>query len=337
MGVIAIIAGLIALLLPAVQAAREAARRIGCANNLKQLGLAMLNYESGNGCLPQQQVLQFNASGAVSWRSSWGVTSRITPFLELGPIYNSINYALKTAAADNSTVVSSSLTVLICPSEINPQPYSSTSAAGLTSSYGVSNYGWCEGDWYVFGGVTTSIPNRSAFGPNMSRQFAGFTDGLSNTLLCAEVKTYTQAYHDCGAVPPPGPASPSAYPDPATILATIASAPAAGCRIAAGNPGGGHTHWCNGNTFYDGLTTALPPNSRAPAGTTTLDTDLCTVDEDDGGPTYAAITARSHHSGGVNALFGDGSVRFVKSAIDWRIWRALGTIGCGEVVSGDAY
>ncbi len=179
--------------------------------------------------------------------------------------------------------------------------------------------------------------NRSAIGPNMSRTFSSFTDGLSNSILGAEVKAYTQAYHDCGAVPPPGPASPTTVPDPATVLASIAASPGAGCRIAAGTPGGGHTHWVNGNTFYDGMTTSLPPNTIAPAGPTRLDTDLTSEDEDDGGPTYSAVTARSFHPGGVNALFGDGGVRFIKNSVDWQTWRALGSIAGGEVVSADQY
>ena len=110
----------------------------------------------------------------------------------------------------------------------------------------------------------------AAIGSNLRRPFAAFTDGLSNTLLGAEVKTYTPAYHDCGAVPPPGPTGPYAYPDIATVLASVAAAPTSGCRTrhdSTGMLGGGHTHWANGNSFYDGFTTALPPNTSSPAGT----------------------------------------------------------------------
>ncbi len=327
--VIAIIAVLIALLLPGVQAAREAARRVQCTNNLKQLGLGMHNYESAHGVLPPQQVLTF-AGTSVSWKSSWGVTSRIAPFLELGPLYNAINYTNKTTDPSNVTAVSATLGVLICPSEVNPQAITSTSGAGVASTYGVSSYGWCEGDWYVFGGPG-AVSNRSAFGPNQSRRFASFTDGLSQSLLAAEVKTYQQAFHDCSGVPTPALASPSVRPDPTVVLAAVASA-AASCKVASG-----HTHWSNGNSFYDGFTTALPPNSVALAGTPALDSDLTSTDEDDGGPTYAAVTARSYHPGGVDVLLGDGGVRFIKSSIDWQTWRALGTIAGCEVISADSY
>jgi prepilin-type N-terminal cleavage/methylation domain-containing protein/prepilin-type processing-associated H-X9-DG protein len=338
--VIAIIAVLIALLLPAVQSAREAARRIQCVNNLKQLGLGMHNYESSNGVLPPQMVLTFNSTGAVAWKSSWSASSRITPFLELGTVYNAINYTNKTTDPSNATSVSTQFKVFLCPSEPNQEAFTSTSAAGVTTTYGVSNYGWCEGTWYTFGGFASSVPTPDAIGSNLRRTLAAFTDGLSNSLLGSEVKTYTQAYHDCGTVPPPGPTGPSAYPDIATVLASVAAAPNSGCKLASapsGMPGGGHTHWCNGNSFYDGFTTALPPNTKSPAGPSGLDSDMSSEDEDDGGPTYAAVTARSYHPGLVNSLFADGSVHAVKNSVAYQVWRALGTIAGGEVVSADAY
>ncbi len=164
------------------------------------------------------------------------------------------------------------------------------------------------------------MPNRSAFGPNMSRRLAAFTDGLSQTVLAAEGKAYTPAYHDCPAAVPPALANPFVVPEPSAVLSTVAAA-AAGCNA----PAAGHTRWCNGNTFYDGFTTALTPNTVSPSGSPAADSDLVSEDEDDGGPTYSSVTARSNHPGGVNALLGDGSVRFIKSTIHWQTWRALGS------------
>ena len=153
------------------------------------------------------------------------------------------------------------------------------------------------------------------------------------------MKTYQPSYHDCpgSLAPAPGPMNPSASPDLVTVLSSVASAPTSGCKVVAGSPGGGHSRWCNGNSFFDGFTTALPPNTQSLAGSPLLDSDLSSEDEDDGGPTFAAITSRSYHPGGVNALFGDGTVKFIKSAIQGTTWRALGTIGGGEVVGGDSY
>jgi prepilin-type processing-associated H-X9-DG protein len=284
-------------------------------------------------------VLTFNTAGGVAWKSTWGASSRITPYLELGALYNAINYTNKVSDPTNSTAVSTQLKVFLCPSEVNPQASTTTSATtGAVTSYGVSNYGWCEGTWYTFGGLAGGGQSPGAFGPNASRTFASITDGLSNTVLAAEVKTYTPAYHDCGAVPAPGPTGVQAYPDPATVLASIAASPTSGCKAVTGPSstlGGGHTRWCNGNSFYDGFTTALPPNTKSYA--LGLDSDMSSEDEDDGGPTYAAVTSRSYHPTGVNTLFADGSVRFIKNAIDWRSWRGLGTASGCEVLSSDAY
>ena len=339
--VIAIIAVLIALLLPAVQSAREAARRMQCVNNLKQLGLAVHNYESTNGAMPPQMVLSFTSGGAVGWKSIWSASSRVMPYLEQGSVYNAINYNNKVSDVTNATAVAVQIKSFICPSEVNPLAFVSTNATtGVTTTYGVSNYAWSVGTWYSFGGFALRTPTAGAIGSNLSRSFASFTDGLSNTLLASEVKTYTPSYHDCGTVPAGAPTGPNAYPDIATVLASVYAAPTAGCRAAtapAGLPGGGHTHWSNGNSFYDGFTTALPPNTKSPLGTVAPDGDMSSEDEDDGGPTYGAVTSRSYHPGGVNSLFGDGSVRYVKNTTNWQIWRALGTVGGGEIISADAY
>jgi prepilin-type N-terminal cleavage/methylation domain-containing protein/prepilin-type processing-associated H-X9-DG protein len=329
--VIAIIAVLIALLLPAVQAAREAARRIYCTNNLKQLGLALMNYENSNGVLPPQEtMLQVGNQQPTSY-TSWGVSARLAPFLELGPLYNSMNFTLKYSDPTNTTVSYTTISTLICPSEINPQP---NTASG--TPFGVSNYGWCVGDWYVFGGVGAQ-PNRSAFCIDLSRRLAAFTDGLSNTVVNAEVRAYQPILKSCFADGSggtlPGLNNPNAIPDPSTSIQYIVAAAAAGsCKIDTA-----HVKWSIGSACYDGFTTALPPNTLSMAGSPQVNYDLDSIDENNGGPTYAAVTSRSYHPAGVNALFCDGSVHFVKSSIAGITWRALGTIAGGEVISSDQY
>ena len=142
-----------------------------------------------------------------------------------------------------------------------------------------------------------------------------------------------------GSVPGGAPTGAMAYPDIPTVLASVAAASTSGCKLATGSyglAGGGHTRWCNGNSFYDGFTTALPPNTKSIVGTPAVDSDMSSEDEDDGGPTYSAVTSRSYHPGGVNALFGDGSVKFIKNAINWQMWRAVGTVNGGEVISADS-
>jgi prepilin-type N-terminal cleavage/methylation domain-containing protein/prepilin-type processing-associated H-X9-DG protein len=337
--VIAIIAVLIALLLPAVQAAREAARRIQCVNNLKQLWLGLMNYESTNSVFPPQQVLLSSATSATTatslWHNSWGVTSRLIRFAEQAPMYNAINVTNKTSDPSNSTVVSSTLNVLLCPSEPNKQPFTSG-----TSTFGVSNYGWCAGDWYVYGGMGNlgAQLTRGAFTVNVSRSLATFTDGLSATAVVSEGKVQTPVAGNCfgsasnGSMLFPPLTNPNAIPDANSSLPIIQSI-YSGC-LQRGNIG--HTDWTYANSIYDGFTTALPPNTKvmvAPA----VNVDVNTEDENNGGPTYAAVTARSYHPGGVNALFGDGRVRFIKDSINWVTWRAVGTIASGEVVSRDAY
>jgi prepilin-type N-terminal cleavage/methylation domain-containing protein/prepilin-type processing-associated H-X9-DG protein len=328
--VIAIIGVLVALLLPAVQAAREAARRIQCTSNLKQIGLALHNYETALGAWPMPMVLS-GAGNTTTYTTGWSTQARLLPYLEGNTTFNAANFSLFKEDPDNATVISLSVSTFLCPSEVKPQP--SVHDYGVS---GVTNYGVCEGDWFVWGGFV-GPENRSAFGPNRSRRLSDFTDGLGPTVVVAEVKAY-QASSNCRHITLPSVNNPNSVPSPEADPYAVAPEYDNGTCVTQ-NQSEFHTEWSDGHVHAAGFTTAWPPN-KAVMGRSTykgLDLDLNGRNEEDGGPTFAAITSRSYHPGGVNALMGDGSVRFVKGTMSGMTWRSLGTVGGGEVVSAEAY
>jgi prepilin-type N-terminal cleavage/methylation domain-containing protein/prepilin-type processing-associated H-X9-DG protein len=360
--VIAIIAVLIALLLPAVQAAREAARRTQCVNNLKQMGLGLMNYESANTTFPPTTILVPATTGApATWafQSSWSVFARMTPFLELGPVFNAINFTNTYSDVSNTTVTFMPLSnLLYCPSD--PGSHIDDATLGSTGD-ATTSYGTCDGDWYVWSvnwGTTNTVGprNRSAFGPNYARSIAMVTDGLSNTLFISEGYIGHAQYRSCLSTPtsPSDPTtgtwSPTNVPAPgaasaAALLSLISSCSTPSSKVKAGGPIG-HTRWANGGVYYSGFTTAMPPNSQVGIASRATGTpitgrivpmDWDSVDENDGGPTYMSLSASSFHNGGVNALMGDGSVKFFKNTVSPDVWTGLGTIAGGEVISADAY
>ncbi len=323
--VISIIGVLIALLLPAVQAAREAARRVQCTNNLKQIGLALHNYESSAGALPPSLCMR-GVGNTVLWNGGWSVHGRILPVLEQGNAFNAINFDLEYEVPQNTTVLSLTVSGYICPSEVKTMPRVED---GIP--FGVTNYGFCMGDWFVwarFGGPE----NRSAFGPNRSRRLAEFTDGLSQTVLAAEVRTYRPLRMDCGGLANIN--TPNAVPAPDTDPFAVAPEYLGGsCDYEVE----GHTEWFDGGVYQSGFTTAWTPNKKVPDPATGESLDLIGQREKKGGPTFAAINSGSYHPGGVNVLMGDGSVHFVKDSINGPTWRGLGTVSGGEVIGSDAY
>ncbi len=325
--VIAIIGVLIALLLPAVQAAREAARRMQCTNNLKQLGLGLHNYENSVGAFPPSTVFVLEGSGSsASLTEGWSVHGRLLPYLEQGPMFNAINFDLSYAAPANTTVVGQSVAIFLCPSEVKPDRFLEDGVP-----FGVVNYGWCMGDWFVWG-VNGPRP-RSAFAPHLSRRAAEFADGLSQTMLAAEVKTYQPQLVDCGGLSRINDAGniPGPEASPQGVAPEYFGGP---CELEFE----GHAQWAEGALHQTGMTTAWTPNKRILGGPARdLDVDLIGRDEVTGGPTFAAVTARSYHPGGVDALFGDGSVKFIKSSINGNPWRAIGSIAGGEVLSASDY
>jgi prepilin-type processing-associated H-X9-DG protein len=361
--VIAIIAVLIALLLPAVQSAREAARRAQCVNNLKQMGPAFMNYESSVGTLPVASIdvpAPVGAPGTWLYSVSWSPLARSFGFIEQIAMFNSINFGGFFDYDDptNTTVSFTPLPFLFCPSD--PGSHIDDASLGGTGC-ATSSYGTCNGDWYVWSvnwGATNTVGpmNRSMFGPNYARRIAMVTDGLSNTIAASEGLighgqmrsclspgstvsdpiTGTYAWNN---IPAPGPASLAA------LAYQIQSCGTATGKAKAGGPIG-HTRWCDGGVYYSGFTTAITPNGDPTAvsratnysnGGQVVPMDWDSVDENDGGPTFMALNASSKHPGGVNALFGDGSVHFIKNSISPVVWYGLGTIAGGEVMSADQY
>jgi prepilin-type N-terminal cleavage/methylation domain-containing protein/prepilin-type processing-associated H-X9-DG protein len=315
--VMAIIGALVALLLPAVQQAREASRRVHCVNNLKQIGLALQNYESLARVYPPSSVLAGTGT-TVTWLNGWSVHGRILPLLDKSALFNAINFNTSYRDPVNTTVSAQRVTMYLCPSEIRQEL--NTAPFGKA---GVTNYGFNIGDWYVWGGFSGPV-GKNSFYPNVSRRVAEFSDGTSKTLMAAEVNTYQPlrrcnrqlAVNNPGNIPPP-------YADHLTVAPDYADTT---CSL-----GMGHGAWSDSNAHETGMTTAWAPNRFTGApGIPDLDLESRLLSQ--GGPTFAAITARSHHPGGVNALFADGNVRFISSSIDANIWRALGTIQGGESV-----
>jgi prepilin-type processing-associated H-X9-DG protein len=320
--------------LPAVQAAREAARRTHCINNLKQIGIAVHNYESAVGVLPVGCIVTFDAYNNPSF-NGWGITARILPYLEGQNQFNACNFDLANEAPQNNTSMRMAISTYLCPSDGKSQVIFIDDGQPRNNT----NYTFNRGDWYVWGGTVSAFPPSSPFRANLSVPLAAVTDGLSNTLFAAEVKTHTPYLLNCSGLryaPITGQPVPSPNADPATI------AQYSGCSggLAERRPDSGHSEWEDGNTSQAGFTTAWTPNRVTPGafgGTSAPDVDLISIREENGGPTFAAITARSYHPGGVNVLMGDGSVRYVKSSISGITWRALGTVNGGEIISADAY
>ena len=307
--VIAIIAVLVAILLPAVQQARESARRSQCKNNLKQIGLALHNYHGSYAAFPPAICLP-------SDDGAWSAQVRLLPYLEQGTLYKQINFQQHYSSQPN--VIRVRVATYLCPSEINDHQ----SIEDGLQQYPI-NYGVNEGSWLVYDPNRPTQPNNGAFGPNTRISTAGFTDGTSSTLMMSEVKAFQPIVK----------LSPVPSVSPPTSPVTIGSLGGSGDF----DPENGHTEWVEGRVHQTGFTTTFGPNTFVPyaTGGVTYDLDYTAAEEgESSSPTYAAITSRSHHSGMVHSLFGDGSVKGVSNNINLTIWRALGTRGGRESVAG---
>ena len=324
--VIAIIAILIGLLLPAVQKVREAAARIKCANNLKQIGLALHNYESSNGRFPAAGVYPQGATAS----DSWSVHAQILPYIEQANVYQQVNFS--AAANTQDAVTRQRIAIYVCPSEVNDRMKEATSVSGPASinrwphTYGANVGTWMVWDPNTGQGGDGALPYTSK--PNSGTTHGSYTDGLSNTVGFAEVKAYTWNRVSNTSLP--------ANTAPPT---TVADVLALGGTLNTASIPSGHTSWTEAQTFHTGVTFTLTPNTRTLLNVSGSDYDIDQLTSREGSSatrvSYDVVTSRSYHTGWVNVLLMDGSVRSVSNSITQQAWRSAATRAGGEVIGLD--
>lgn len=328
--VVAIIGTLVALLLPAVQGAREAARRLACWNNMRQLTLAVHAYAAAHGSFPPS-MLHTPGTTFSGNNGSWGVHGRILPYLEENEVASRVDLEQGWDQGVNAPVVAvTKIGVFRCPSERNAF-FRTKSGANFVYPL---NYGFNFGTWFVYD-PATGAGGDGAFHPNSRYGSRRFTDGLSKTLCVAEVKAFTPYVRNtadpAGAYPAGSPPA-----DPAAMAGLATGMSANDTKLGASTQANtGHTEWPDGRVHHSGFTTTFRPNTVVPYSDGSRDYDFDYNSRQEGthasAKTFAAITSRSHHDGIVNAVMMDGSVRRIADAIDGAVWRAMGTRAAGDV------
>jgi prepilin-type N-terminal cleavage/methylation domain-containing protein len=346
--VIAIIAVLIALLLPAVQAAREAARRVQCVNNLKQIGLALHTYNDVNGAFPMGSGNCGQPFPSMLSKQGLSAHAAILPQLELQTLFNATNFANgtdETAAnawtAANTTVIYAQVSVFVCPSDQYAGEKGTGAFTSATNSY-FASVGTTTN--LTNGGTTTwpapapmqTLPTTGLFAFQQSYSLASIVDGTSNTIAFAESTVGNPnavlGKVNIGIVSIPAAGTAAQFQDAsagANQAATLAGL--AGCSAAWSARQGAVDNqrgksWFHGAMAFTLINTVATPNSA--------NWTYCSSSTSGSAATYSEVD--SYHSGGINVLVGDGSVRFIKNSISQKTWWALGTRAGGEVISADS-
>jgi len=355
--VIAIIAVLISLLLPAVQSAREAARKAQCTNNMKQLGLAIHNYIASNETLPPVTV---DDPQNGSPHQNYSLLVRILPFLEQQVIYNAMNTDLAARWGDgtaqpvngpgvtdnaaggsnsipNATVICTQLNAFLCPSDVLPGgsgTFNFTNGGGsrLVAS---SNYPYNCGLNRRISNGNSWVPNGPSYcatnwdqAVNRPVRLTTFTDGTSNTVIMSEwVKASATSPGKDGLGEiynlPSGGNQTNSFPSDYQFLQA--------CKQTVVSTANQNWHWKGEWWTYGG--TQVYSHTVTPNRTACAYADQA----QDGRGTITLANASSLHPGGVTCLMGDGSVRFIKSTVSYTAWYGISTPNNGEVVSADQY
>lgn len=330
--VIAIIGILIALLLPAVQAAREAARRTECVNNLRQLGIAAINYETSKKTLPMGRRRGTNPDGTTI--AQWGHLSRVLPYVEAAASFDLIDYTRPTV---ESPVRLHQIEFFRCPSDSEDRMNNATcDNNGDWLNAGRTNY---RGNGGSEPGRSVEVPpglgghardyreeNNGLFITNRAIRFSQVVDGTSHTALYSETvlgdgdRFAVEAPSDWFRISGTGQTAQAVYEKCVALNTTTATGPSQ--FPCAGR------NWVHGDYATSRYTHVMPPNGRSCSqGSGNL--TAIQVNEDGG-----ATTASSRHPGGVNLVMSDGSIRFVSNDIDPLAWRAAGSRDGAETVGG---
>jgi prepilin-type N-terminal cleavage/methylation domain-containing protein/prepilin-type processing-associated H-X9-DG protein len=331
--VIAIIAVLIALLLPAVQAAREAARRSQCVNNLKQLGLAVMTYESQNGAIPPTAICNNRSTPTNSCYTTYPILSmkgRLLPFLEQTAAYNAFNMIGNDYNYPaNSTIRTTIFNGFLCPSDGNV-PVGTTNVNGVARQINYTSYPNNIGTFYRNNGNRFDGPAYemgTAMGPTVT--LATVTDGTSNTVIFSEWVRGKNANGTQQGL------------NQIFQNTTNDSTNAAPLATLAANCQGSKQIWTvqsNGDTKGRD---ALGHNTGEGGGYSHIQTPnkkACVFSSDTSYHTPATIIgASSYHPGGVNTAFLDGSVKFIKDSVSPTTWWAVSTMAGGEVIDASSY
>jgi prepilin-type N-terminal cleavage/methylation domain-containing protein/prepilin-type processing-associated H-X9-DG protein len=333
--VIAIIGVLVALLLPAVQSAREAARRSQCINNLKQLGLAIHNYHASQDCLPPGGETNSNdytnpAYVQYGWTAgpqNFSMAVRLLPYMEQTTVFNSANFdvtALWNGSPPNridgfginKTLRATKVSSYLCPSDTNnfaddPQvPGSSYHNNQGTNRY---NNGWRSTGPTYYQGHDGSL--------QQTRTFGSMTDGMSQTAMMSEyvrgkMALTTDGVHSAYGSPGGVTAIPQGQDDADYKLAQLCQTTTLRQWDYKGEV------WVHQDSGRGGGYYHIQPPNRKTCQAGGVDT---------------IVTASSYHPGGVNVLMIDGSVKFIKNTIDQHNWQAIGTKDGGESIPGDVF
>jgi prepilin-type N-terminal cleavage/methylation domain-containing protein len=308
--VLAIISILAGLLLPAVQQAREASRRMACKNNLKQMSLAVQNFRDAHDSFPPSFTVDY---GRLQ-RGSWSIHARILPYIERIGEQLKVDLDLDWHGQLDSGIPQLGIPVYLCPSDPHPDVRHKNGRAYVHPV----TYGFNMGSWFVFDPRTLQSGD-GAFRVGRPTKPRDFRDGLSNTLCAAEVKAYTSYVRNTSD---PGPLVPRTPSD----LQRFSGDQKLGPTLQQNT---GHTVWSDGRVHHTGFTTVFTPNRRVDYVYEGRTYDINFNSQQEGRsltqPTYAAVTARSYHAGVVQCAFMDGSVREIADSIDLDVWRAFGT------------